>query len=345
MSKTILVVDYEPRSIEEIKELLKEEGFSLLTASDGNQAMEVFDASVPDLVLTAALLPKLNGFELCKKITSGQMREVRPVIMFSAIYKAEKYRREATIGCGAMEFLEKPLAKWQLIKVIKTAFSEIRATDSSNVVRTEVPGLRGQSAPILEEPNFSTLAVATEDDLLEVDEFFDSKGHAIAAQDPPAENEDVLLDNLLTEVQPAVISASDSAEAEIDAALDAFRINSEKEVRLRDERIVQEIEELLRGGQNILEFEAPQATPHDLLVSDPGAEVETFELDGISIESAETQDLKTAAEPTLSLTGEADPQVMPSPDFSIISTESRNWLPVVIFCLVVLAGLFFWLHH
>jgi hypothetical protein len=48
-------------------------------------------------VLTAALLPKLNGFELCKKITSGQLGDVRPVVMYSAIYKAEKYRKEAIL--------------------------------------------------------------------------------------------------------------------------------------------------------------------------------------------------------------------------------------------------------
>ena len=344
MPKTILVVDYEQRSIEEIRELLKDEGFSLLTASDGNQAMEVFAARVPDLVLTAALLPKINGFDLCKKITSGQMREVRPVIMFSAIYKAEKYRKEATIGCGAIEFLEKPLAKWQLIKVIKTAFSEIPVAGSRNVVRTEAPEVLVYSAPILDVPNFSTLA-ATGDDLLEVDDFFDTKGYAVAVQNVPVEKEDTLLGNLLHEVQPPVISANDSAE--IDAAMDAFRIDVEKEVRLRDEQIVQEIEGgLVRDGPNILEFEGPVTDPHDLPTTDSGAEVETFELDGISLESSETKDLETASEEPAPPAEELLSQVMPSIDFTIKSTESRNWLPVIILCLVVLlAGLFFWFRN
>src|SRR3972149_8581262 len=114
MPKKILVVDYEPNSIEDIQEILKGESFSLLIASDGQQAVQSFMKNVPDLVLTAALLPKLNGFELCRKITSGHLGETRPVIMYSAIYKAEKYRKEAIFGCGAIDFLEKPIPKWQL---------------------------------------------------------------------------------------------------------------------------------------------------------------------------------------------------------------------------------------
>ena len=119
MNKTILVVDYEQKSLDEIRGLFRDEQFDLLTASDGTQALEIFEKKIPDLVMTAALLPKLNGFELCKKIVSGQHGEVRPVIMFSGIYKAEKYRKEAIVGCGAVDFLEKPLAKWQLLKVVK----------------------------------------------------------------------------------------------------------------------------------------------------------------------------------------------------------------------------------
>ena len=45
-----------------------------MTAVDGQQALSVFETAKPDLVLTEALLPKLNGFELCKKITKGELR-------------------------------------------------------------------------------------------------------------------------------------------------------------------------------------------------------------------------------------------------------------------------------
>jgi len=109
MNRRILLVDYEQKFLDEIRGLFEGEPFDLLTAADGSQALEIFEKESPDLVMTSALLPKMNGFELCKKIVSGQHGEVRPVIMFSGIYKAEKYRKEAIIGCGAVDFLEKPL--------------------------------------------------------------------------------------------------------------------------------------------------------------------------------------------------------------------------------------------
>ena len=57
MNKTILVVDYEQKSLDEIQELFKDEQFELLIASDGTQALEIFERRTPDLVMTAALLP------------------------------------------------------------------------------------------------------------------------------------------------------------------------------------------------------------------------------------------------------------------------------------------------
>src|SRR5215470_8422674 len=141
MKKTILVVDYEQKSLDEIQQVFKDEPFDLLMAFDGIQALQIFEQKCPDLVMTSALLPKLNGFELCKKIVSGQHGEVRPVIMFSGIYKAEKYRKEAIIGCGAVDFLEKPLAKWQLLKAVKALFSEIPGSGGGDLLDLNLGGL------------------------------------------------------------------------------------------------------------------------------------------------------------------------------------------------------------
>lgn len=118
MSKKILVVDYEEKSFDELRELFQDGDFSLLFARNGQQAAEIFRAEIPDLILTSALLPKVNGFELSKMISSGQLGMIRPVIIYSNIYKAEKYRREATVVSGASEFLEKPFNKGQLVSLV-----------------------------------------------------------------------------------------------------------------------------------------------------------------------------------------------------------------------------------
>ncbi len=118
MSKKILVVDYEEKSLDEARELFQGGDFSLLFARNGQQAAEIFKSEIPDLILTSALLPRVNGFELSKMISSGQLGMIRPVIIYSNIYKAEKYRREATVVSGASEFLEKPLNKEHLVSLV-----------------------------------------------------------------------------------------------------------------------------------------------------------------------------------------------------------------------------------
>lgn len=118
MSKKILVVDYEEKSLDEVRGLFQGGDFSLLFARNGQQAADIFRAEIPDLILTSALLPKVNGFELSKMISSGQLGIIRPVIIYSNIYKAEKYRREATVVSGASEFLEKPFNKEQLVSLV-----------------------------------------------------------------------------------------------------------------------------------------------------------------------------------------------------------------------------------
>src|SRR6266480_4936433 len=235
MNKTILVVDYEQKSLDEIQQFLKGEHFTLLTAYDGSQALEIFETKSPDLVLTSALLPKLNGFELCKKITSGEHGEIRPVIMFSGIYKAEKYRKEAIIGCGAVDFLEKPLAKWQMLKVIKNLFSEISCERPARQFQTSdaTPSLEVRSTP---RPNEGQQSIT--DDLLQVEPLFERDSNKLKGRWDEAK--------LL----------SSEEEDELGAVVDAVRIDLDLETKLRDEQIAQAIEaELCRDGQNILEFE------------------------------------------------------------------------------------------
>src|SRR5262249_16549987 len=176
MQKTILIVDFEQESCEELQQALTGEDYLVLTAADGDQALAVFQAVKPDLVLTEALLPKLNGFELCKKITAGELHDVRPVIMYSAIYKGEKYQKEAISGCGALEFLDKPIPKWQLLKTVRSAFEEgLRVKRDAAANPSHEAGIDSR--------NLGGTTPSTNDarDLLGVDNLFD--GPAVAASE------------------------------------------------------------------------------------------------------------------------------------------------------------------
>jgi PleD family two-component response regulator len=62
MQKTILIVDFEQESCEELQQILESENFLVLKAADGQQALAVFEAAKPDLVLTEAVKPEAHWF-------------------------------------------------------------------------------------------------------------------------------------------------------------------------------------------------------------------------------------------------------------------------------------------
>ncbi|MCI0422552.1 MAG: response regulator [Acidobacteria bacterium] len=329
MQKTILIVDFEQESVKELQQVLKSEDFLVLTASDGNQALSVFEAELPDLVLTEALLPNLNGFELCKKIASGELREVRPVIMYSAIYKGEKYQKEAVSGCGALEFLDKPIPKWQLLKAIRTALSAIPLGKTS--VDTDLQ--QNVRVLSLNEPAKNSLA-GDAGNVLEVDSLFEEAQSPVRepARAPAAET--FILEAPVAESKPSLMPSIDSKE--IDAALDAVRIDLHQEVRQRDELLARQFEqELHQGGQSILEFEAASASGAEVTGPPGGQSQSDFELDEVLPQIAASTAATSTERATASTFG--------SPSFSIKPAASRNWLPILILILLaLLAGAFFW---
>ena len=328
MQKTILIVDFEQESSEELQQILQSEAFLVVTAEDGQQALSVFEASMPDLVLTEALLPKLNGFELCKKITNGELQQVRPVIMYSAIYKGEKYQREAVSGCGAAEFLDKPIPKWLLLKAVRSALSE----PAPKKVEVESAPKEAEIVPVREMA--SAKPAHDLGDPLEIDTLFDVPaatrvpGPAIANVAPP-----VVLETPLVEPKTALMPSIESKE--IDEALDAVRVDLHHEAQQRDEVMARQFEQELRqSGQSILEFEASIGSS----AQPSSAEVENseFELDEVlphlgSEAPATTED--TTAQPVATA----------APNFAIKQSSSNSWFPILI--LVVLAALaaaYFW---
>lgn len=116
--KKILVVDYDAASLDSLAKLLKEKKFRVVTASDGKAGYELFTAEKPDLVVLEAMLPKLHGFDLTRKISQETQGRV-PVVIITGLYKGPQYRREATNGMGAAEYFEKPLDLAAFIAAIR----------------------------------------------------------------------------------------------------------------------------------------------------------------------------------------------------------------------------------
>jgi DNA-binding response OmpR family regulator len=106
--KKILIVDYDRQSIETLTKALKSRKLQILTAADGQKGYEIFAEEKPDLVILEAILPKIHGFDLTKRIAQESKGRV-PVIIVTGLYRGPQYRQEAMVSFGAHEYFEKPV--------------------------------------------------------------------------------------------------------------------------------------------------------------------------------------------------------------------------------------------
>lgn len=107
MAKTVLVIEDNQDNREIILEFLSAYGFQVEYAIDGVEGVEKFNSVHSDLVLCDVLLPKVNGFSVCKEIKES--KNPVPVILMSALYKTHALQAEAKQKYGADEYLLKPL--------------------------------------------------------------------------------------------------------------------------------------------------------------------------------------------------------------------------------------------
>ncbi len=84
MARKILIVDDEPDIVEILYKRLSKEGYEVVTAVDGQEALVRVQENDPDVVLLDLMLPKLNGFEVLKEIRQKFINKWRPVIIISA---------------------------------------------------------------------------------------------------------------------------------------------------------------------------------------------------------------------------------------------------------------------
>ena len=114
MSKRILIVDDEPRYLRLLEANLKTEGYTVVTASDGVQAVDVFSAQPVDLILLDIMMPRLDGFATCQRIR--EFSNV-PIIMLTA--KGEEQDRVKGLDLGADDYLVKPFSATELLARVR----------------------------------------------------------------------------------------------------------------------------------------------------------------------------------------------------------------------------------
>lgn len=123
IDKKILIVDYDAVSLEILAGILEPCKFQIIKAADGQAAYEKFKEEKPDAVILEAILPKIHGFDLTKRITEESRGRV-PVIIVTGLYRGPQYRLEALSTFGATDYFEKPVDKERLVRTVMSLLSE-----------------------------------------------------------------------------------------------------------------------------------------------------------------------------------------------------------------------------
>jgi two-component system phosphate regulon response regulator PhoB len=135
---TVLVVDDEPRIVEFLLDNLRADDFSVLTASSGEEAIDVLGGTRPDLMLLDVVLPGMSGIDLCRRVRAADgINEPwdpdLPIIMLSA--KAEHTDRVRGLSRGADDYVTKPFHYPELLARMAALLKRVSRTEDRHVLR------------------------------------------------------------------------------------------------------------------------------------------------------------------------------------------------------------------
>lgn len=115
----ILVVDDEPRNVKILQIQLKARGYTVYTAGDGLEALEVVEKEMPDLILLDINMPRMDGFEVVERIRAGAATEFIPIVMITAL-RDTRENRIKSIEVGADDFIEKPFDSVEVLARVRS---------------------------------------------------------------------------------------------------------------------------------------------------------------------------------------------------------------------------------
>jgi DNA-binding response OmpR family regulator len=121
-TKRVLVVDDEIYILQILEFSLEVEGFEVITAQNGEEALESAQRDEPDLIVLDIMMPKMDGYEACRQLKSDPRTRDIPIILLSA--KGRSIDQELGFEAGAEDYITKPFSPRKLIERIKAILCE-----------------------------------------------------------------------------------------------------------------------------------------------------------------------------------------------------------------------------
>ena len=127
MSTKILVVDDDHNICELLKLYLENEGYTVFVANDGQEAVNVFQTKSPELVLLDIMLPKMDGWQVCREIRKTSSA---PIIMLTA--KGETFDKVLGLELGADDYVTKPFDAKEVMARVKAVLRRTSGNTTSD---------------------------------------------------------------------------------------------------------------------------------------------------------------------------------------------------------------------
>lgn len=137
LQPSVLVVEDEPAQREVLAYNLESEGFRVIQAADGNEALMLIEEEQPDLILLDWMLPGTSGIEICRQIKSRPAFRMTPVIMLSA--RSEEVDKVRGLETGADDYISKPYSIIELLARVKAHLRRSRpATMGERLIYNDI---------------------------------------------------------------------------------------------------------------------------------------------------------------------------------------------------------------
>ena len=117
MPRSVLIVDDEPNIVLSLEFLMRQAGYDVRTANDGEAALAAIEAAPPDLVLLDVMLPKRDGYDLCQTIRNEPRWGAVRILMLTA--RGREIEREKGLALGADDYITKPFSTREVVERVK----------------------------------------------------------------------------------------------------------------------------------------------------------------------------------------------------------------------------------
>ena len=125
MASKILVVDDDPDILDAVTLILESQGYEVVTARDGIEALANLKAEQPDLMILDLMMPKMDGFAVCKELQDPRWSKYRdiPILILTSVREEASRRRyelETGLALDVDDYVEKPMSPDVLLKRVST---------------------------------------------------------------------------------------------------------------------------------------------------------------------------------------------------------------------------------